>query len=438
MYLHRWRRSSPSVGDGGSSLSSAHQTAEMVARSSYGRLLAAICRHTGDIAAAEDALAEAFRAALEQWPTRGVPDSPEAWLHTVARRRAIDEQRRDRVVFDSELLDNFDTGDSLTAGRSGSGGDFHDPRLALLFVCAHPAIRQDCHTPLMLQTVLGLTTERIAALLLVSPAGLRQRLLRAKNKIRQAGIPFVIPPLASAPERLDAVLEAIYGAFASHYSQPEGHVEEIDGLAEEAIFLATLIADLLPEAPEAHGLAALLCLIHSRRPARANKGKYVPLEGQDEQLWDRTLYDKARMHLRVAAEARSVERFQLEAAIQLAHMARMEGREVNWSNIAALYADLRRLAPTLGSRVSEAAAVARASLPRQGLALLDEMDPGLVAAFQPYWCVRAHLLAESGDLPGASQAYTRAIGLTADPALRKFLIEKARPLPEGGQASSSA
>jgi RNA polymerase sigma-70 factor (ECF subfamily) len=395
----------------------AARAVEHAARAAYGRLVAWLGGRSRDIAGAEDALADAFAAALATWPREGVPRRPEAWLLAVARRRMIDAARRRRTRDDAvaTLL--------LAAEAEPEAAAFPDERLMLLFVCAHPAIDPAARTPLMLQTVLGLTAAEIAAAFLVTPAAMGQRLVRAKEKIRTAGIGFRIPDAPELAERTEAVLQAIYAAYGTGWEAAGP-----SALATEAIWLARTLAGLLDDEPEALGLLALLLFCESRRDARRDgAGRFVPLGAQDVALWSDTTLAEARGLLGRAAGFGRIGRFQIEAAIQSVHAARRESGETDWPAIALLYEGLHGLAPTLGVAVGRAAALAEVQGPAAGLAALA----GLAGdTYQPYWVLRADLLRRLGRADEARVAGERARALTADPALRAFLA--------GGVAATEA
>jgi RNA polymerase sigma-70 factor (ECF subfamily) len=396
----------------------AHEAAEGVARSSYGRLVAFLAARSGDVAGAEDALAEAFARALETWPSHGVPDRPEAWLVTVARRQLIQQARRADVRARAEPTLRV-----LAAGadRLASGVPFPDDRLKLLFTCAHPAIDSRMHAPLMLQTVLGLDAERIAAAFLVSPSAMGQRLVRVKTKIRDAGIPFAVPRPSELPDRLDAVLEAIYAAYGTGWDDIAGFDPRNRGLTDESVRLAQVVVDLLPDEPEARGLLALMLHCEARRDARRSEtGAFVSLAEQDPARWDPALVRDAEEHLSIAAEHGQLGRFQLEASVQSVHALRVVTGSTDWSTIAKLYDGLVTVAPTVGAFVARAAAYLEAVGPAEAVAQLDELPADAVRDYQPFWVVRAEALRREGD-PTAEQAYDRAIGLTREPALRDHL-----------------
>lgn len=404
----------------------ARDIAEETARASYGRLLASLAARSRNIAAAEDALAEAFAAALEHWPVSGAPDSPEAWLLTAARRRLIDAERRVRTrrVAEPELLAAMEEIDAEIRNET-----FVDERLKLLFVCAHPAIDPAIRTPLMLQTVLGLDAARIGSAFLVSPTTMGQRLVRAKRKIIAAGIPFETPDEDDIPERCDAVLDSIYVAFGAGYDSADGADPRAAGLAEEAIYLGALLADLAPSFAEAHGLLALMLFAHSRRNARRAGGVYVPLREQDTGLWDLAAIAAAEAALGRAYALGDHGRFQVEAAIQSAHSAsRLAGIDVR-SAILALYRRLLDIAPSSGALVGYAAALVSSGDARAALKALDDFDAARAEHYQPYWATRAHALSIAGDSAGADSAYARAIALSEDPAVRDYLLRKRRALP---------
>jgi len=400
-----------------------HQAAELAARVSYGRLVAYLAARWRDVARAEDALGDALLAALETWPRTGVPDKPEAWLLTVARRHLMDAARHTKV----EAAAAADLGVMVreTEREASSEAVFPDRRLGLLFACAHPSIDETARTPLMLQTVLGLDAARIASAFLVTPATMSQRLVRVKAKIRDAGIRFEIPEPRDLPSRLDAVLQAVYAAYGSGWEDVAGADPRRRGLAEEAIWLGRLVVRLLPDEPEAHGLLALMLHCEARRGARRDAaGGYVPLTRQDVTLWSRSMIGEAEELLATASRARKLGRFQLEAAIQSAHAQRAESGRTDWEAIALLYEGLLGLASTIGARVGHAAALAEARGSAAGLAVLETISSEAVSAYQPYWALSGHLLKSLGRGEQAKQAYARAIGLSEDPAVREFLVDQ--------------
>jgi RNA polymerase sigma-70 factor (ECF subfamily) len=398
----------------------ARETADAVARRSYGRLVAFLAARSHDVAAAEDALSDAFAAALADWPARGCPANPEAWLMTVARRRLIDaDRRRQSGAAASGAIALLAEG--LDAARQAPG--LPDQRLGLLFACAHPALDAGIRAPLMLQVVLGLDAGRIASAFLVSPAAMAKRLGRAKAKIRAAGIPFALPEPADLAPRLEGVLEAIYGAFAEGWSDAEGADPARRDLTGEAIWLARLVTGLLPEAPEALGLLALMLYAEARRPARRDaEGGFVPLGWQDHRLWDAGMIAEAEALLLRASGMGAIGRFQLEAALQSAQVHRCRSGRDDWPRVVALYDALFAVSASPVVAVNRALAVGRRDGPAAGLAALAAVadDPRL-ASYQPFWAVRAELLVRSGDRAGAREAYAMAIGLERDPAVRGFL-----------------
>jgi len=406
----------------GSGQEDTQHTIERVARESYGRLVAYLSSHTHDVASAEDALSDALVAALRVWPRDGVPQKPEAWLLTVARRSLIDRVRHQRVALASEPTLVLLRQDPQEATL---GAEFPDERLKLLFVCAHPAIDPALHTPLMLQTVLGLDAARIAQAFLVSPATMGQRLVRAKTKIRQGGIQFEVPQERDLPQRLDAVLEAIYAAFGIGWDDMAGIDQHGRDLAEEAIWLARVLLQLMPGDAEVRGLLALMLHCEARRPARRDPdGRYVLLSEQDPRLWSLSLIEEAERLLSDAARQARPGRFQLEAAIQSVHAERARSGRTEWGAIVRFYEQLIRMSPTLGTRTGYAAAVAESNGPEAGMAQLIAIDPAAVAGYQPYWAVRAHLFQQLGKQREAAEAFDRAIGLAEDPAVRQFLLAR--------------
>jgi RNA polymerase sigma-70 factor (ECF subfamily) len=399
----------------------ARATTEAVARRSYGKLVAFLAARTGDVEAAEDALSEAFAAALTDWEAGGIPDNPEGWLMTVARRRAVDAVRRRRSGEDA--MPHL----QLMAEELASTQDnalMPDHRLALMFACAHPAIDPGIRAPLILQTILGFDAATIGSAFLVSPAAMGQRLARAKSKIRQAGIPFRVPERADLRERLAAVLEAIYAAFAEGWSDPDGTEVRRRDLAEEAIWLGRLVVSLLPDEPEAIGLLALMLHAEARRGARRNAdGDYVPLTEQDPALWDAGLIAEAETLLLAASRMGKVDRYQLEAAVQSAHAVRRSTGRADWAAIKRLYDALEEITGSPVVAINRAIAIAETDGPAAGLAALAALEgDGRLSEYQPYWAARAALLASAGDIDAADVAYEQAIGLERDPAVRRFLM----------------
>jgi predicted RNA polymerase sigma factor len=411
----------------------ARRTAESVAREAYGRLLAYLAVRERNVATAEDALAEAFAQALAHWPTTGVPERPEAWLLTVARRGLLHSYRHAGVQRAARARLDLAIEEAEAMARSDQP-TIPDERLALFFVCAHPAIDPSARAPLMLQTVLGIDAATIARAFLVGSATLGQRLVRAKRKIAAAGIAFRVPDKDALAERLEPVLDGIYAAYGTGWAAVDGGV---DGLAREAIWLGRVLASLLPDEPEALGLLALMLYAESRRAARfCPDGAYTPLAQQDVGLWRRDLIDEADRLLRVAGKLERFGRFQCEAAIQAVHAARRATGVTDWPALRLLHDALLRLAPTIGGAVSRAAVVAETGGPAAGLAALAGLVPDDVQGYQPYWAVRADLLRRAGDLSMAREAYDRAIALSPEPAIRRWLAAR-RDGATPGQAAEA-
>lgn len=398
-----------------------HAAAETVARRSRGKLVALLAARSGDLESAEDALSEAFAAALIAWPRDGCPVNPEAWLLTVARRRLVDRHRGQREDPATDELENL-----AASLKSETDPELPDRRLGLLFACAHPAIDPSVRAPLMLQTVLGLEAAQVASAFLVSPSAMAQRLVRAKTKIREAGIPFRIPARDELPERLEAVLNAVYAGFSEGWLDAAGTDVARRELAGEAIFLARLLASMLPGEPEVLGLLALMLYAEARRPARRGpEGEFVPLAAQDTALWESSMIEEAEAALRAASEAGVIGRYQLEAAIQSAHVGRKRTGSVDWPAVVALYDALVALTGSPVASINRAVAVAEVEGAPAGLDALSalETDPR-VRSYQPYWAALAELFARSGAIDEASHAYEVAAGMERDPAVRQYLEDR--------------
>lgn len=397
----------------------ARRMAEHAARTSYGRLVAILSSRGGDIAAAEDALSEAFASALLTWPEKGVPDNPDGWLMTAARR-GIGHQRRHGEVRDRGVSTLALLHDERQAG--GETG-FGDERLKLLFVCTHPAIDESAQAPLMLQTVLGLDASRIAACFLVSPAAMGQRLVRAKTKIRDAGVRFEVPEDRADPARLTAILSAIYAAYGTAWDDIDAAESKRSGLSEEALWLGRLVVDLVPESGEAKGLLALMLYCESRLDARRDAaGAFVPLKQQDPAGWYRPMISEAEQLLRSAAALGQPGRFQIEAAIQSLHVEQAVRKTSDPRQMLILYNLLVRIAPSIGAEIARAVVICDCGRPDDAFAILESLADRS-ASYQPWWVARAHVLTTLHRDAEAIQARTIAAGLTSDLAVRRHLLD---------------
>jgi RNA polymerase sigma-70 factor (ECF subfamily) len=400
-----------------------HLAAEAVARRSYGKLVALLATETHDVEAAEDALSEALVSALAHWPTAGRPSNPEGWLLAAARRKVIDTIRRRRSAERATAHLQF-LADELEASPT-IHFDIPDRRLALMFACTHPALEIGIRAPLMLQVVLGLDAKRIASAFLTSPGTMGQRLTRAKNKIRQASVPFHIPDRAELANRLDAVLDAIYTAFSEGWAQSGGSEVMQRDLEEEALFLGRLATELVPDAAEASGLLALMLHVDARRGARRDQsGEYVPLSEQDPARWDSPMIEEAEACLVRAHGLGPTGRFQLEAALQSAHIHRRRTGASNWEAVMRLYDALFSLTGSPIVALNRALVLAELQGPLAALEAIDQIADARLTEYQPYWAARAELLARTHRPDDARRAYDLAIGLAKDPAVRRFLQKR--------------
>ncbi|RKN85960.1 RNA polymerase sigma factor [Paenibacillus ginsengarvi] len=401
-----------------------NQVIEAAARDAYGRLLSYLAVHWRDLQAVEDALGDAFLAALETWPKVGIPDKPEAWLVTAARRRLIDRARRIRIS-ESALPTLLAMSEDAQRLNSASVA-FPDERLRMMFLCTHPAIEPAMRTPLMLQTVLGIDAARIASAFIVKPSTMSQRLTRAKAKIRAERLLFEMPDADEIPDRLDAVLEAIYAAYGSGWGEAAMADSPRRGLTAEAIHLGKLLLPFAPREPEIYGLLALMLHCEARREARYDdEGNYVPLSEQSCMQWEQGMIVEAERYLHTAAQTGGIGRFQLMAAIQSVHAQRLWTGRTEWEAIAQLYEGLVRKHPTLGALVGRAAAVAEAYGAERGMILLEAIPPGEAAEYQPYWALAGYLYKQMNRKEEARSAYSRSIGLSTDASVRQFLNNQA-------------
>jgi RNA polymerase sigma-70 factor (ECF subfamily) len=406
----------------------ARHTADAVARRSYGKLVAFLAARTRDVASVEDALSEAFAAALADWPRNGCPANPEGWLLTAARRKLIDFARRRRTgdLAGGELQRLAEELEAAAVTSTTDTVQIPDQRLALMFACAHPAIDPGVRAPLILQTLLGLDAGMIASAFLTSPAAMGQRLVRAKDKIHQAGIPFRIPEREELPGRLGAVLDAIYAAFSEGWADTGGTDVARRDLAEEALYLGQLVAQLLPDEPEALGLVALMLHVEARRPARRNaSGEYVPLAEQNMEYWNTDMIQVAEALLLRASALGAISRYQLEGALQSAHVHRRRTGQSNWAAVVQIYDALLELSGSPVVAINRALALAEVDGARVGLESLETLTGDKrLTEYQPFWAARAELLARTGACADARHAYEVAIGLERDPAVRRFLQQR--------------
>lgn len=392
----------------------ASRAAERVARESYGKLIAVLAARDRDIAAAEDALGDALAAALKAWPVQGVPANPEGWLVTTARniRKNVARGSAVRRRAEPEILRRIEEAED----RPGPS-PLADDRLRLMFVCAHPAIEPAVRTPLILETVLGIDAARIASAFLTPPATMSQRLVRAKARIRDAGLSFVVPEADELAPRLEAVLDAIYAAFGTGWDGLDT-AEDPTALTGEAIWLARLLVEQLPGEPEPMGLLALMLYCAARRD---EAGRFVPLDRQDARLWDRNMVIEAEKLLTLAAQAGRFGRFQCEAAIQSVHIQRPITGRLSLSALRMLYDLLVDRTGSLGARIGRAVVLAEDGQPAAALEELDALPRDRVARHQPWWVARARVAALAGDDALRRACLRHAISLTDDPAVKDFL-----------------
>jgi RNA polymerase sigma-70 factor (ECF subfamily) len=402
---------------------------EATYRSESRRVLATLIRLLGDFDLAEEALHEAFTAAVERWPRDGIPNNPRAWLVSAGRFKAIDGLRR-RARFDAsltELAERLEADANETAGRDGE--DVEDDRLRLIFTCCHPALPAPAQVALTLREVCGLTTEEIAHAFLSAPSAVAQRIVRAKAKIRDARIPYQVPARADLPDRIDAVLHVIYLVFNEGYFASSGASLTRHDLSGEAIRLGRLLVELLPE-PEAGGLLALMLLHESRRAARSTPGgEMILLDAQDRSRWDRQLIAEGRELVERALSSRRIGPYTLQAAIAAVHAQAPTAAATDWAQIAALYDVLVRADPSPVIELNRAAAVAMRDGPQAGLALIDAiLARGDLTDYHLAHSARADLYRRLGQTAEAREAYERALDLAKQEPERRFLERRLREL----------
>ncbi|HEY8295728.1 MAG TPA: RNA polymerase sigma factor [Micrococcaceae bacterium] len=391
---------------------------ERVFREEYGRAVAVLVRVFGDIDTAEDAVQDAFTTALERWPVQGLPPSPAGWIITTARNRAIDRLRREAT----RPARQAQAARLAEADEPQEAGPVRDDQLRLIFTCCHPALAPAAQLALTLRLLCGLGTAEIAHAFLVPEATMAQRLVRAKAKIRDAGIPYRIPRDPDLPERFASVLAVIYLLFSEGYKSSSGQALVRDELCAEAIRLGRLLAGLMPDEPEAWGLLALMLLIQSRRPAREDDdGGMVLLADQDRALWDSSLIREGQELVRASLRRNQPGRYQIQAAINAVHSDAPDAGSTDWPQILRLYDQLLALAPSPVVALNRAVARAEVDGPASALAELDGLD---LAGFHLFHAIRADLLRRLGRTAEAATAYDDAIQLAENATERSFLVRR--------------
>jgi RNA polymerase sigma-70 factor (ECF subfamily) len=404
------------------------KTVEALYRSESGRVLATLVRLLGDLDQAEESMHEAFAAALETWPQTGVPEKPRPWLISTARFKAIDKMRR-RARFDAAQADLVQYLESRIEATTEEADEIEDDRLRLIFTCCHPALPPEAQVALTLREICGLTTEEIARAFLVSPATLAQRIVRAKAKIREAAIPYEVPGPKELPERLNAVLQAIYLVFNEGYSAAAGAEVTRAELTGEAVRLGRLVADLQPE-PEVIGLLALMLLQESRRAARISpSGELILLEDQNRQLWNREQIAEGAALVERALGSHRFGTYTLQAAIAAVHAQAEPAAATDWRRIVSLYNQLAGIQPSPVVYLNRAVAIAMSDGPEAGLAHIEAvMEHGELASYYLAHAARADLCRRLGRASEARAAYEKALALTQQEPERQFLQERIRQL----------
>jgi RNA polymerase sigma-70 factor, ECF subfamily len=392
---------------------------ERVFRAEYGRCVATLIRFLGDIDIAEEAVQDAFAVAVAKWPSAGLPPNPGAWITTTARNRAIDRLRREASRHDRQIQAVLL---AESEPQQEEVGPVRDDRLRLIFTCCHPALAQSAQVGLTLRLLGGLETAEIARAFLVPEATMAQRIVRAKRKIKAAGIPYRVPSEAELPDRLLPVLGVVYLIFNEGYAATGGATLVRDDLCAEAIRLARLLVELMPDEPEVLGLLALLVLIHARQPARvAADGTLVLLCDQDRARWDRPLLEEGHALVRRCLRRGAPGPFQIQAAINAVHTDATTAADTDWAQILALYDQQQAITPTPVVALNRAVALAEVSGPAPALDAVEELE---LEHYQPFHSIRADLLRRLDRPEEAAQAYRAALDLTTNPAERLFLSER--------------